>query len=918
MHLSKLLKNLSPLKIAGNKDIEVGEIREDSRAVKLGDVFVAVRGATVDGHDYIEEVCRRGASAIVVETPQDTSTTQIVVTDSSIALGRLAAARLEYPARHMTMIGITGTNGKTTTAYITESILKAAGLSPGVIGTVNYRWQGTTYPALYSTPPATVLQRTLKDMLKAQTTHCVTEVSSAALASRRTEGASYDIACFTNLTQDHLDFHSDIDSYLAAKALLFSDYLGHNGTAVVNIDDPYSEAIIRAAGNRSIVTVSRKKEAFVWVRESTSGIDGITCVLQTSSGQISITNSVLIGHYNIANIAMAVAIAETLGLPFEAIQKGIAELPAVPGRVEKVASDDTGVGVIVDYAHTPDAVQNVLAAVREVTKGRLVCILGCGGDRDTSKRPLMGEAAANNADHVVVTSDNPRTENPQDIIDQILPAVPTPLFVETNRQSAIEKTIDWARPGDVVVIAGKGHEDYQIIGTKKYPFDDRKVAAEALDQKIRYSTQEIVRATSAQTTQTDDSPIFWNIGIDSRTVQKGDLYVAIRGDRFDGHDFVDQAHLAGAAGVMVDNQMADCPIPQFIVTDTRKALGQLANLCRKKWGKSSVIAITGSSGKTTTKGLITAALSGSGCVHSTQGSLNNETGVPLTLLGLRPWHDYAVIEMGMRSVGDIRYLTQFAEPNIRIVLNAGTAHAGIAGGPKAIVRGKSEMYADKELADVSIYPSNDSRLQKAATKKVGKTLSFGEEDTADVRVVSYQARGTTEGTASSIVNLVIKDHDYNLTWRMFGIHNATNAACAIAAAMAVGVSPKAAIAGLENAEPSPMRGQIKSIAGRNIVVDCYNANPESTKASLLAVKQLSPSSNMYALLGDMLELGESTQQEHRNIGSIAGNLGYHLIACGNQAATIVSGHQNTMKQKTVATSPYNAAIQLENWTNPGD
>jgi UDP-N-acetylmuramoyl-L-alanyl-D-glutamate--2,6-diaminopimelate ligase len=389
----------------------------------------------------------------------------------------------------MVMIGVTGTNGKTTTTHLIESILKAAGARPGIIGTVSNRYAGVTKPADYTTPTAVGLQALLREMLDAGTTHVVMEVTSLALDQARVAGIFFHAGAFTNLTQDHLDYHGTMEAYLDAKALLFSRYLrAGDGVAVSYVDFDYGRKMLEHARDRKI-GCSTSGRADVWVERADFSIDGIDADLVTPRGPLPIRSPLLAGH-NLQNIVVAVGVAEALGLPYEAIREGLAALRGVAGRLERV--EVPGPAVLVDYAHTPDALERAIAAVRPLTKGKLVVVFGCGGDRDRTKRPKMGLIGARDADLAIITSDNPRTENPQSIVDMVVAGAKESgrenFQVELDRRTAIRKALEQSTEGDTVLIAGKGHEDYQILGKTKIHFDDReeaRAAAEALRQGRR-------------------------------------------------------------------------------------------------------------------------------------------------------------------------------------------------------------------------------------------------------------------------------------------------------------------------------------------------------------------------------------------------------------------------------------------------
>src|SRR5262245_19350473 len=471
MILGTLIDDLAGARVLGEAGVAIRAVRNDSRAIEPGDVYVAVRGMRADGHAFVPAAIERGAAAVVVEHRLDVAVPQVIVADGAAALGVLVARSLGDPAKAMTLIGITGTNGKTTTTYLVESMLAAAGARPGVIGTVEYRWRGrdgerVVRDAPLTTPPPQVLHETFAAMRDAGTTHVVMEVSSAALVMERLAGVAFTVAAFSNLTQDHLDVHPSMAAYRDAKRLLFSHHLGappRAGVAVVNIDDPEGAGMAAAAPGPVLRVSSEGLPAELRVVEQRSTIRGITARLATPSGDLAIEARPLIGHYNVANLALAIGVGEALGLPHDAIARGIAELPGVPGRVERVPNA-ADLDIFVDYAHTPDALRNVLSALRPLTRRRLICVFGCGGDRDPTKRPRMGAEVAELADLAVVTSDNPRTEDPRAIVEQILAGMPRPFAVDVDRARAIRAAISEAVPGDVVVIAGKGHEDYQIVG----------------------------------------------------------------------------------------------------------------------------------------------------------------------------------------------------------------------------------------------------------------------------------------------------------------------------------------------------------------------------------------------------------------------------------------------------------------------
>jgi murE/murF fusion protein len=922
MKLGELIEPLvrrTGARLSGDAGTAVRGVRSDSRAVEPGDVYVAVRGIRADGHAFVADAIARGAAAVVVEHELAIAVPQLIVASGSAALGTLVGRALGDPAAAMTLIGITGTNGKTTTTYLVESILAAAGYRPGVIGTVEYRWCDATgarrtIEANYTTPTPQILHETLAAMRADGCTHVVMEASSAAIASDRLAGLGFAVAAFSNLTQDHLDVHGTMAAYRDAKRKLFAELLDPAGTAVVNLDDPEGEAMAAAAPGRVLRVSADGAPADLRVIEQRSTVRGIAARLATPSGELALEAPPLIGHYNVANLALAAGIAEALGIPHEAIARGIAQLPGVPGRVERVANP-AELDIFVDYAHTPDALHNVLSALRPLTRRRLICVFGCGGDRDPTKRPKMGAEVAALADLAVVTSDNPRTEDPRAILDQILAGIPRPFAVDVDRARAIRAAIDEAVPGDVVVIAGKGHEDYQVIGTTKHHFDDREqaaaaVAARAADRNLVIS--EADRAGRAGSSPQAGAPAglaFHRVVIDSRIAAPGDLYVAIRGEAHDGHAFCAAAVAAGATAVMVDHPV-EAGAPSIVVADTRLALGELAHAHRRRW-PGSIIAITGSAGKTTTKELTRAALALAGPPHAADGSLNNETGVPLTLLGLRSFHAFGVIEMGMRGPGQIEYLTRIAEPEVAVVVNAGTAHIELLGSTDAIAAAKAEIWLGLRDGGTIIRPHGDDRLEQLARRHRpgARHVTFGEPG-ADIALAGYQP---SDGGGELALEVFGQRHA--LALGLVGRHAAIDACAALAAALAAGAPIELALRGLAHARPAAMRGEIVELAGRRVIVDCYNANPASMAAGLRTLAERARGHTGLAVVGDMLELGEHAPAAHREVGALARELGVAVIALGSHAATVVEAAGGAAEP---AETPAAAATRALARTRPGD
>jgi UDP-N-acetylmuramoyl-L-alanyl-D-glutamate--2,6-diaminopimelate ligase len=472
-------------KMIQTKDVAIGKVTYDSRSVEPGDVFVAIRGLKSDGHRFVEDAVHQGARAVVLEDDQAISDSfffhndviKIVVGNSRRALAELAANYYGHPSKKLRLLGVTGTNGKTTSTHLLKSILESAGEKVGLIGTIEYKVGNDVIPAVHTTPESLELNALLDTMVKSDCQTVVMEVSSHALALERVYGMDYRLALFTNLTQDHLDFHGTMDAYFNAKKILF-DRLGERSIAVTNIDDPRGLSVVSGTSARR-VTYGLQGGPEVTAENVRVGLDGISLNVKYEGNFVSLT-SPLTGQFNVYNILGTAASALALGVETGDIQRGVGRVNSVRGRFERLVSPK-GWTAIIDYAHTPDALQKTLEAIKALQtsgqQGRIITVFGCGGNRDREKRPQMGRIASELSNMTIVTSDNPRDEDPESIIDEIFKGIRPGTKVSRipDRKEAILAGLGMARRGDIVLIAGKGHETYQILGDKRIHFDDREV-----------------------------------------------------------------------------------------------------------------------------------------------------------------------------------------------------------------------------------------------------------------------------------------------------------------------------------------------------------------------------------------------------------------------------------------------------------
>lgn len=483
MKLIKLLEGIDYEKIEGTYNVDVGDMHYDSRRVTNGSLFFCIKGLTVDGHDFAAQAIDRGAKVLVLERDVNVggNITKVFVKDTRVAMAYMAKNYYHNPTRDITSIGITGTNGKTTVTHLIKSILERAGHKVGLIGTITNMVGDRKMPSERTTPESLDLQAILRDMVDDGADSIVMEVSSHSLCLGRVEGIMYDIGVFTNLSQDHLDFHDNMEEYRDAKARLFDQCR----TAIINVDDEAGRWIMDKITTQTY-TYGICKEADIYARELEITERGVTFNLHTPHGGTGI-NLGIPGIFSIYNALAAASVCYSLGIPLDFIAQGLEAVKGVDGRFELL---DTGTdySVILDYAHTPDGLENILRTAKGFAKGKVITLFGCGGDRDQAKRPIMGEIAGKYSDYCIITSDNPRSEEPMDIIMDIVPGVrktDCPYTIIENRREAIEFALTHAKKDDVVLLTGKGHETYQILKDRTIPFDEKKIVLEILGKNER-------------------------------------------------------------------------------------------------------------------------------------------------------------------------------------------------------------------------------------------------------------------------------------------------------------------------------------------------------------------------------------------------------------------------------------------------
>lgn len=944
MKLSRLLENLPMSSCAASiqgaagrgalsslDDLEITSIHFRAQEVQPGGLFVAVRGFSADGHDFIDEAIKNGAVALVTEKPVHADIPVYQVTDSRQALSALGAVYYGDPSKDMVIVGVTGTNGKTTTVAMIEAMLLQKGFKTGVIGTVDYHYLGRHFPNPNTTPESLTLQKILAEMRDQGVTHVIMEVSSHAISLSRVEHLYFDICVFTNLSQDHLDFHKDMETYFACKKRLFTDLLVNGpkrerARAVINLKDDYGKRLSEAIQVPVIYTGSVKNST-LWAEELSFTLSGTSGTLILDQDSFDFTSRA-VGFHNLENILNAAGAALALGLSKETIRDGISSFQSVPGRLEPVTGP--GPSVFVDYAHTPDGLEKVIDVLRPLAKKRLITVFGCGGDRDRKKRPLMGAIATALSDLSIVTSDNPRSEDPEEIIKEILAGVTDSALVsyssetirerfaergylvEPDRRAAIRLAHALSKSGDTILIAGKGHETYQIIGNKTLPFDDRVEAKSAIEAYygaiLSWDIQTILSATGGTLLHQGEIARFSGIGIDSRTLLKGEVFVAIPGDRFDGHAFIPDVVEKGAGCVVLnlENEAARKEMNRtggrvtFIgVPDTVKALGDLAAHLRKR-AAIKVIAITGSNGKTTTKEMVSSVLRTRYEVLATQGNFNNHVGLPLTLFNLRKNHRWAVLEMGMNHLGEIARLAEIASPNIGIVTNVGEAHLEGLGSIEGVARAKGELLERMTPYGLAILNMDDPQVRAMAKRTQAKVLGVGVYESADIR-----AREIVETPSGVLFTLVMPSgEEGRIHLKVPGKKMVSNALAAAAAGAAAGIDFSKIKEGLEGFFPVSGRMTLVSTKkGFTVIDDTYNANPNSMIHAIETLASLRKEGRGIAVLGDMFELGDDGPLLHEKIGAFCANAGLtKLFIAGKYAHAVKKGAASSgMRESEIMT-----------------
>ncbi len=907
------LVDLLPAGSAAVPEVTLTALTLNSREVQPGCGFVALAGATQHGMKFALQAQAKGASVIIwepaagVSVPPELTIPAISVVNLRAHLGAIAAKFYGEPGAALRIIGVTGTNGKTSTVQLLAHALNLLGQRCGSIGTLGIALEGASESTgnalaqseIRTTPDAISVQHTQRWLVDQGAGAVAMEVSSHALDQQRVNGVPFELAIFTNLTRDHLDYHETMAAYGSAKAKLFE--FASLKLAVINTDDAFGRTLL-ARLPPGVRGISFGLGADSQVRAENIVLNSLGASFTLcAAGQQNIIQTALYGRFNVVNLLGVIAALIALGYSIGEITPVISLLQPVTGRMNRLGGGDQAL-VVIDYAHTPDALAQALinlgehlginesqAGARTNTShqrlGKLICVFGCGGDRDAGKRSLMGKSAATYADVVIVTNDNPRGESESAITDQILAGINTPnVTVEHRRERAIELAILQAKPGDIVLIAGKGHENYQEVAGVKHAFDDATVASRVLETQKSSPTGGMNLTLSEFASLVDGALIAPNIdeatmivqsiSCDTRNLEPSAAFVAIKGERIDGHALLAQAQAQGAVAALVSVQ-CETSLPQILVPDVEAALARLAAAwCKRMPAKR--IAITGSNGKTTVKNLTASILAQVGETLATAGNLNNELGLPLTALRIRQKHQFAVLEMGAGKPGDISHLTNIARPHVALVNNAMAAHLERLGDVHGVAEEKSSIYRALLPGGTAIINLDDAELPcflHAASQPAAAKLTFSlNSPAADVYATDVKS-----GLKSSFT-LHCPLGSAPISLPLLGSHNIRNALAAASLAIAAGANLAQISAGLNQAASTKGRLQLcPQPDGWNLLDDSYNANPGSVKAGMEALVALG--GRAWVVLGNMAELGDNADAMHQEVGAHAREVGVERLFC---------------------------------------
>lgn len=883
-----------------------GKVCVNSREVAEEDLFICIKGFSVDGHDLALECISKGAKVLVCEREiKESSALQIIVKDSRKAMSVIAQNYYAYPADALKLIAITGTNGKTTIASLVMQLLLSKGKSVAMIGSVGIYINGKEYISdrkTPTTPDALELQEIFFAIKSESVEFVVMEVSSHAIALSRVFGLKFDVCAFTNLTQDHLDFHKDMEDYGNTKRRLFTEFIHDQSIAVLNIDDPFGKDIYENLNQKKIaISVNENNlnniATYYLAQDIVFDINrSHFSLIRNLNERYEISlSSRLIGDFNIQNLLTALAINDCLmgNLSMNLIDQqkisseNVLSLVSAKGRIESV-DNSQNLGIFIDYAHTPDAIENVLKNLNLCKKQRIITLIGAGGNRDKGKRPKMAESAIKYSDFVIFCDDNPRDEVPAQIIRDMIQHLHKDdhFIICRDRKIAIKTALTIAKAQDIILIAGKGHETYQEIKGIKYPFDEKEIICSLLEEVKNPLISENSLAVEIDILNfenwfgitLDDHELLDfqsvnTISTDSRNVDQQTLFVALKGEKYDGASFIKKIKDYEKVWCLINESYSDEFSSKRVlrVSDTIDAYGFIAGKLLSMF-RVKKIALTGSTGKTTTKEFIKNILEERYQVLTNIANENNLIGVPKTILNIKPNDDVVLLEMGTNQFGEIERMAKIVKPHIGMIINIGPSHLEFLINEEGVFKEKSSLF--DYCQDAIIFPEDDPKFRNIKNKCMMYTLG-------------------TNPRSSFFINQ-IKSDEYQLTFSLnddvFKISDnvlfkVTNASYAIIIGRLMGLDNVEIQRGLLKKQEISYRMKIIETSEHTLLVDCYNANPVSMSAAIDYWMSYLPEKVHYAILGDMLELGDQSEFYHHKINEqlMQNNISDHVVCIGDKS-----------------------------------
>ena len=846
-----LLKNLIKLSLKKNNKLDIKGLSTNSKKIKKGFIFFAIKGNKSNGENYIEEAVNKGAAVVVCSKNSKFKSDKIIsIKTNNIRKLLSEVASKFYKLKPRNIIAVTGTNGKTSVADYFFQILKINNILAASIGTLGIKYKNKIIKNDLTSPDAITLHKNLEKLKKKNIDNVIIEASSHGLKQSRLDNINFKAAIFTNFSQDHLDYHKTMKAYLNAKLTLFSKLLLKNSYIIS--DKLIKEFLI-------LKKISKRKNLKL--------LD-----ITNTFNKIKNISASLTGQFQKKNLSMAILATQLCGLKKKKIIQTLKKITSINGRLELIKKFPNNVKVFIDYAHTPDALSEVIKSIKNTYGNNISIVFGCGGERDVKKRPLMAKIVKLNCRKIYVTDDNPRRENPAKIRKEIINNIKGSVYFNIgSREKAISKAVSNAEPNETILVAGKGHEHYQDYGDKIISISDKRIIQNLKVNKIKKNNKnqnyifnsKILKKILKNKIQ----PKFNSFVLDSRNVKKNNLFLAIKGKKNDGNKFISQAIKKGASLIVSSKFSKKYKNKIFKVNNEIKFLNKFAIL-KRNHSNAKIIGITGSAGKTTIKNLLHDLLKTFGSTYASPRSFNNHFGVPVSLANLNINHQYGVFEVGMSKAGEINRLTKMIKPNIGLITNIGEAHIENFINIKGIAKAKSEIINNIETNGTVILNHDDrffNYLSKKARLRKIKVVSFGTTKKANIHPIKIKKfRKTTQ------VSIKISDEIIRLNIKNINIYNVLSS---LAILKELGLNFDKINEIYKNCEPSDGRGKVHNIKRYNkkfkLIDESYNANPSSVKSAINSFSSIRKNKfKKYLLLGDMLELGKKSDIYHKNLSGL--------------------------------------------------